>query len=597
VTSPRGLVASPYRRGVLALALVALLWRAWTVSRWTWQDDDWLYLADAHSMGWWEYLFQDYNAHLMPAQFLLTKIITLVDPLDFTSAVVLVSLGSAGMVLAWGRALAEIAGERVALLAPLSMITLTPLLLRPTMWWASALQVVPLQISMALLVLAAAQQARRPNRRTTWGLVGALILGLAFWEKALLCVIPAVAVLLHLTPGSLRARVRANVKPVAALAIVSVAYLGLYAALINPEDSDKNMGVTMTADRSAGQVVEFYLRGIGDLLSPALLGGPWGSMPLAADSFARPPAWVAWSSTLLVAAVVVALAQRSRGAWLPIAMAASYLVLSWGLVLFSVRFDHMQMRAVNDERYHVDNFSVAVLAGVLLVASAGGVRARLPHKYRRPLVGFLGACVAVSLVVGNVLGAQRIGPHPGKAWVDNVTDEVRVADAPLVLVDANTPDEVLSPVFFPDYARLSRVLSPYGDQLHFGSAAERLRVSDPRGVLHPVDVDVQSRSKDGPDPGCGYAVGPGSTVEVPVTEPLFFWDWVIQVNTLSGDGGSLRLDVGDTSSVIPVVPGLSQQQVQVVASVEESITLTSSEESGTTCVSEVLIGNPGTADR
>ena len=41
------IAATPYRRGVLALAVVTALWRAWTVSRWSWQDDDWVYLADA----------------------------------------------------------------------------------------------------------------------------------------------------------------------------------------------------------------------------------------------------------------------------------------------------------------------------------------------------------------------------------------------------------------------------------------------------------------------------------------------------------------------------------------------------------------------
>ena len=538
-----------------------------------------------------EYVFQDYNAHLMPGQFLVTWAVTVIDPLDFRWAVALVALGSAAGVLAWACALAAVAGERVALLAPLALIALSPLFLRPTMWWASALQVVPLQICMALLVLAAAHHVRVRSARSLFLLVAALVVGLAFWQKALLAVIPAVAVLVHLTPGTLRERIRANARPIATLAAVSVAYLAVYSALTDPQGSEKNMGVTLGADRSVGQVLDFYLRGMGDLLAPALLGGPWGSMPLATDSFARPPLWLTIGCLVVVATVVGLVARRRRGAWLPLAMAGGYLVLSWGLVLMSVRFDHMQMRAINDERYHVDNFSVAVLAGVMLLASPRS--ARVPAAAgRRALLTGGGLLLAASLVVANLTGVHRIGVHPGKGWVDAVDRQVGAASGPVVLVDANTPDRVLSPVFFPDYARLSHVLSPYGGRVTFGGPAERLRLADDRGLLSPVQVDGQSRALPGPAEGCGFALGGASTVEVPLSEDLYFWDWVVQVNTVSGEGGSLLVEVGDTSTVVPVVPGVSQQQAQVVTNVPGTITISTPDQPGTICVSDVIIGNP-----
>jgi hypothetical protein len=330
---------------------------------------------------------------------------------------------------------------------------------------------------------------------------------------------------------------------------------------------------------------------MSDLLAPALLGGPWGSMPLATDSFARPPLWLAVASLVVVITVLSLVARRRRGAWLPLAMAGGYLVLSWGLVLFSVRFDHMQMRAINDERYHVDNFSVAVLAGVMLLSSPRSVRAPITVGRRALLTGG-GALLAASLVVANVAGVHRIGVHPGKGWVAALDRQVGAAGDPVALVDANTPDRVLSPVFFPDYARLSQVLSPYGGRVAFGGPAERLRIADDRGQLSPVEVDGQSRALPGPDEGCGFALGAASTVEVPLSEDLYFWDWVVQVNTVSGEGGSLLVKVGDTSTVVPVLPGVSQQQAQVVTDVPGSITISTPDQHGTICVSDVIIGNP-----
>ena len=56
------------RHGSLALA--------WTISHWSWFADDWIYLDQTQHQGFLEYVFQGYNSHLMPGQFLVTWIIT-----------------------------------------------------------------------------------------------------------------------------------------------------------------------------------------------------------------------------------------------------------------------------------------------------------------------------------------------------------------------------------------------------------------------------------------------------------------------------------------------------------------------------------------
>ena len=97
---------STYQIAVLALTVLVLVWRAWLVSRWTWDFDDWVYMADTRSMSFGAYLMQDYNGHLMPAEFLLSWLVTYLAPLNFVVPVVLVSTACAASTWLWGRAFA-----------------------------------------------------------------------------------------------------------------------------------------------------------------------------------------------------------------------------------------------------------------------------------------------------------------------------------------------------------------------------------------------------------------------------------------------------------------------------------------------------------
>jgi hypothetical protein len=219
---------SDYQRAVAAMAVVTFVWRAWTTSRWSWYADDWIYMSDTRSMSFGHYLFQDYNGHFMPAGFLVSWMVTKAAPLEFWLPVVLVASAAALNAWVWGRALAAVAGERLLLLVPLGLLVLSPLMIRPTIWWASALQVLPLQISLALVVLAATRLASSGSRRDLGMMALALFVGLVFWEKSLLLVIPLVAVLLHRGPGSLRSRLRRQAVPLVTVAGLSVAYLAVY---------------------------------------------------------------------------------------------------------------------------------------------------------------------------------------------------------------------------------------------------------------------------------------------------------------------------------------------------------------------------------
>lgn len=593
--STRALVATPYRRGVLVLALTTLLLRAWTLSRWSWDNDDWIYMHNVDRMGLWEYLFQDYNGHLMPGGFLVTWVITRVAPLNFWLPVVLVSLTCAALVVLWSVALARLAGPRLLTLAPLSLVALSPLYLRPTLWWAAALQALAMLVFMALCVICAERWTRSRSRADLVRLVVAYAGGLLFWEKAVLLVLPVCAVLVMAEDGSLRARLASARAPVASLAAVTLAYLPVFFVLTSGESDNS---IEFDAAATEGGALEFLARGFSEMIAPALLGGPWGTLPVNGDVFGHPPLGqsLVLGSLLVVAALVAV--RRRPGAWIAIAMAALYAGIAWGMILFSNRFILTGQHAVTDERFSADVLAATVVAVALVMGCAppAGRRTREAAPRESVLVAAVVLALAASLVVSNVWALERIGVHPGRAWVENLRAGLAGRPAPVTLWDSNTPDSVLQPAFFPDEARLSYVLAPYRDRVRFSQPDRRLTLVNPQGGLDDVAVAEQSVADPGPDEGCGYALGPGDSATVAMSSELYFWDWAVQVNTYAASGGTLAVTVGGTTTVLDVPAGLEQHQVQLRTAVEDRITLRMSDDSDTICVTDVIIGGVGPAD-
>jgi hypothetical protein len=397
-------------------------------------------------------------------------------------------------------------------------------------------------------------------------------------------------VLLHLGRGSLLQRIRRILGPLAVLAGLTVAYLAIYLSLARGAEEDLGPVVDFRAGRGVSASLDFFWRGLGELFAPGLLGGPWGTMPLQNNPFIRPPALVAVASVALVVAIVVWAVRRHRETWLPLLMATSYTVVSLALVLYSRRFDVLGTTAINDERYVVDAFAMAVLAGVMVM---GSPRRRTPPRGSTPrarrAAGVVVVALAVSLVAGNVAAVARIGTHPGKAWVDNLRAGLQ-REAPVGLLDTYAPDRVLPPSYWADDARLSRMLSPLGSDVGFGGPVDQLWTVDDDGHVEKVVVDEAVRSEPGPTPDCGYAIAPGQSVTAPMSDQLFALDWVVQVNTLAAEGGPLTIDLGDQDITLVAGPGLGQYQFAYRGEVPATIRLSMSPNSGTTCVTDVIVG-------
>lgn len=580
-------VRATYRRGVRALALLTVLWHGWTLTRWSWQDDDWVYLARTTSMGFWEYLTQDYNGHLMPAELLITRVVTAIAPLQWWLPTVLVALAMAGNVWLWGRAFASLAGERMALLLPLAVLALSPVTILPTIWWASALQVVPMQMFLAIAVVLTARLARTGSRRDLVLLLLVLVVALTFWTKALLLLVPIAVVFLHVAQGSWPRRVRRAVAPGLSLAALAGVYLVIYRSVTVTAPAEKQMGLDLRLDRSPGDVTGFVARAFGDLFAPGLLGGPWGTLPTAGSLDVRPPSVVVFCCSVVVLSAATFVAWRRVGAWLPLLLAATYLVLTWSLVVFSTRFDALGTNAAVDSRYHADALVVVLLAAVMAVACPPRhptpVRA---HRHR--VVYGVALLLGLSLIVGNTTAAIAVGVHPGREWVRNMTADVHRL-APLALLDSVPPDSVLPAAYFPQEAHTSQMLAPLPD-VSFGGPAEQLWVIGDEGHLRKVAVGTASSSAPGPDEGCGYALEPGESVDLAMSTELYDWVWVVQVNGFVGGGATIRVVIGATSTTMEMRDGLSQQQFAYTGAVPETVRVDVLEGKAAFCLTDLFVG-------
>jgi hypothetical protein len=131
------------------LVVVQLLWRTWAGFQGFYWQDDFIYLWQASRQPLTsEYLMQDYHGHLMPAQFLLVWLLTRLAPREHAMSVLIVLLiQAAASVLMWVLA-RRLFGARWAALVPLAVYLFSPLTLTSFLWWAAALQALPLQLAM-----------------------------------------------------------------------------------------------------------------------------------------------------------------------------------------------------------------------------------------------------------------------------------------------------------------------------------------------------------------------------------------------------------------------------------------------------------------
>ena len=184
----RDLAPPRLRVAAVIVALVPFVVHAWVALHGYFGQDDFVITyraahADPLDFG---YLFQDYNGHLVPGTFLLAWLQTAIAPLNYAVATVpLIIMHGIALWLFW-RVLVRLFGYHWALLPAFAMLSASPLILFPTLWWAYGMQLLPLLVTMAAALLAHLRYLDTGATRHAVHALAWTVGGLLFYEKAAL---------------------------------------------------------------------------------------------------------------------------------------------------------------------------------------------------------------------------------------------------------------------------------------------------------------------------------------------------------------------------------------------------------------------------
>lgn len=571
-----------------AVAGAGLLIHFWTAWRGFFHMDDFFYLADA-SKPFDQYVLQIYNGHLMPAEFAIVWVSQAVAPMSWGVAVAVMTvmwaatLGSALVLLR------HLFGTSVWSIVALMMLAFAPLLTTVTVWYASALQILPWAATFILMLYFAARHAQDPRLRWLVAATVTFVVGLLFWQKALLYLPVVLWLYWRYWPGTgllgLRGLGRRWWLPAVTLAL-ALAYGLLYLAA-QPES-------VLRSQPTREQLVESLRITLGEVWLPGYFGAPWTGFT---DALV-PGSASAWWAFLIVGQIVTVLVivsmVRWRAAWNAWFIIGAYAFVTVALFVFG-RINVFGTVLAIDPRYVEDLFVVgAVVLPFAFVRPAGSPlpSPRTLTWLPRTVPGW--AQVAGFLALANLLILPTIAV--GRSWHDFPARDFiantrqLASDSPGIAVfDRKVPELVMSRLFL-ERANASYVLAGARLPIQWNGAGPVVYVLDDDGRARPVSLAASSSSVPGLDGACGYRVFGGPTrVELDTT--LFDWTWIGQLDYLAAEDTVLEVALDRSSVPVPVSKGAGSVQFVVVGG-GDTLVVTPPEGVGV-CIASAVLGQDG----
>jgi hypothetical protein len=289
---------APVDRAALGVLVAHLLVRAWLLLPGNYFQDDFVFLQDARREGLSaDYLFHTPNGHLIPVSFLLSWAVGQAPGSFLPAALVLLALQTLASVALW-LLLRRAVGPRPALLVGLAAALFTPLMFTTVTWWAAALVMLGVHLSMG--IAGYCHLRLHEGGRVAWlaGSVAGLLLGFAFWEKAV--VVPVFLFLLTVlvSSGGARSTLRGLLRlwyAWLAYGLVTIGYLVVYLRAASVGGGQAR-SVDAVATLARHQLVDVFARG--------MVGGPWHSVfpgsatwcPRRCSRARSSPSWCWWSA-------------------------------------------------------------------------------------------------------------------------------------------------------------------------------------------------------------------------------------------------------------------------------------------------------------
>ncbi|WP_181063100.1 hypothetical protein [Nocardia nova] len=436
-TGLRAVIRRPVILVAVLLILAQLGLRGWVAGRGYFYWDDLILVGRADRYPLWsaDLLLYDHDGHFMPLAFATAWVVTRIAPLRWDGPVVTMVLLQLAASVAVLRMLLVLVPRRAgairwAVLIPMIGYLFCPLTLPAFAWWAASLNALPLQFALAWVIADAVLLVRTGRGRYAISGLLVLIVGLLFFEKAV--VVPfvalAVAVLERYIAGARTVDAESDpgecpsspqpggpadsgeagrsdgvahtdeaeptgdhAEPSAWAAVSDVVRAGaaLWAgsALILAGWGAAYLTVAdhIAADTSLAGARRLLHSATSLGIVPTLLGGPWvWARWLPSTPWATPPGWTVVPAWLIVAAVVL-VTLRLRRRVLPVWVLVAGYVLAVQLPIVLIRGGpNTAAELMQSLRYLADVAVVLAAAiGLLLAArprSAGRARRVLePH--------------------------------------------------------------------------------------------------------------------------------------------------------------------------------------------------------------------------
>lgn len=570
-----------------------LAYRAWQLSRSYFWQDDFLYLAyaDTHQLTL-EGLLRDYNGHLMPGAFLAAEAVASAAVPRWLSAAAIVLAMTAIALWLSVTVMVAIFGKRWGTLLPIVVLVYSPLWVTPTLWWAAALQSLPLQISLLGAIWGGHVYLEGRRRIGLTVGIGAFALGLAFWEKSLIVPVAALLVLtltysIRRDQGFARSMVTIlrRVWPLAgAWVAMGVAYLVFFLSRVNLERQVSSDGVS-AQDRL--QALVFTLT----TFLTGMVGGPWRStdgidtMTPSASGRA-----VFLAAQLVILTMLITLALAGRRNWLKAVGVTLFILVVDAAAVVLTRLDFLGPRIATDPRFFTDSIVVAAVAvGALMllrpIPKQTGVLKPITSRPRLALgitiFAFLNGALITQQALTDV--AER---RPARDWVHEAHSSLAKSGGAIVY-DGPVPGQIVSELFV-DKARASTVLSDPSLRIAWDASTTDLRMFDGLGTLRETFlIDITTDAGSGPIPDCGWPLATGSP-QLVTFPPVILGSQVLTIGYYNDRPAEIAVTAGGTRQVVRAPEGLHTLflfEVTEADSVHMELL-----QGGTVCVTQVQAG-------
>ncbi|MBC2958847.1 hypothetical protein [Nocardioides deserti] len=582
-----------------AMVLAHVGFRTWAVWGGFFYGDDYQLVREGREAGLSaEGLVEPYAAQFMPVGRFLGWLGGVPDHLSWPllAATSIVMQAVAAIACLW--MLVTLFGVRGRVLVPLALYLSTAMTMPAFMWWAAALNQVPMQAVFFAAVAAWVNYLR--SRRLRWLAVTLLVLafGLCCYVKTLLVfpVLAFVAVAYFAVGGPVRRVVtvlRRYWPAVLAGIAGGVAFLVYYVVAVPQISSDER---PVGAAELAGRLV-------GDSFTTALFGGPWHwDTDIAPVSRAVPPTWavhLCWTGIALVVIGVALRRDRTLRAWV---LLAAYVAADYVLLL-TTRAQVVGAVVGTEYRYLTDAACAVTLCLGLATMELRGAdqssRTRAePLLARAPGPRWIAAATVLVAVSGTLSSwaYARVWhvENPGKDVLAAARDELDGFGA-LDLADQPLPSNV-SGAFGAPYNLTSTLLPMLTPAARFPDSTDRLHLLTDDGRVLPAEVDEATAALRGPVAGCGWRVRSDSRV-LPLETRAVGVPWWLRIEYLSSGDTGLRVTAGGDTTTADLTGGLGTVLVRIDA--EHSfgaITLDGLDPGVTLCVDELVVGQPETEE-